>query len=282
MWPAGESSIRTKYVTLADGLSLRVVEAGMPAGRPVILAHGWGGCVYSYLEMIPALADAGYRVLAIDLPGFGLSDKPASPDVYTLDAMSRIVGETVTRLGVDRFAFVGHSMGGAIGLSLARQRNTRVEKLVLVNSVGLGRAPLMRPVRALTPGAVERFLPPVFRRFTIHMILLLAFATRGRPTQRDIDEYWAPTQFPEMMRACRLLAHHFAFDPLPDATLQAVNVPVLAVCTGRDRIVLGGAERAALIPGARLLAFQEGGHLAMQECADRVNPAILSFLESAS
>ena len=282
MWPAGESSIRTKYITLDDGLSLRVVEAGMPAGRPVILVHGWGGCVYSYLEMIPALADAGYRVLAIDLPGFGLSDKPASPDVYTLDAMSRIVGETATRLGVDRFAFVGHSMGGAIGLSLARQRNTRVEKLVLVNSVGLGRAPLMRPVRALTPGAVERFLPPVFRRFTIHMILLLAYATKGRPTDRDIDEYWAPTQFPEMMRACRLLAHHFAFDPLPDTALQSLTVPVLAVCTGRDRMVLGGAERAALIPGARLLAFEEGGHLAMQECADRVNPAILSFLQSAS
>jgi pimeloyl-ACP methyl ester carboxylesterase len=282
MWPAGESSIRTKYITLDDGLSLRVVESGMPAGRPVILVHGWGGCVYSYMEMIPALADAGYRVLAMDLPGFGLSDKPASPAVYTLDAMSRIVVETATKLGVDRFAFVGHSMSGAIGLSLARQRSTCIDKLVLINSVGLGRAPLMRPVRALTPGAVERLLPPVFRRFTIHMILLLAYATKGRPTDRDIDEYWAPTQFPEMMRACRLLAHHFAFDPLPDEVLQSLAVPVLAVCTARDRMVFGAAERAALIPGARLLAFEEGGHLAMQECADRVNPAIIKFLQSAS
>lgn len=282
MWPAGESSLRTKYVTLDDGLSIRVIEGGLPAGRPVLLVHGWGGCVYSYREMMPALADAGYRVLAMDLPGFGLSAKPESPDVYTLDAMSRVVSETATKLGMDRFSFIGHSMGGSIGLSLARQRNPRLNGLVLINSVGLGRAPLMRPVRALTPGPIERLLPPAMRRMTIHLILRLAFATKGRPTERDIDEYWAPTQFPQMMRACRLLAHHFDFDPLPDAALKALTVPVLAVGTGRDRMVLGCAERAGLIPGARVFAFDDGGHLAMQECADRVNPVILQFLKQAA
>ena len=282
MWPAGESSLRTKYVTLEDGLSIRVIEGGIPSGRPVLLAHGWGGCVYSYREMMPALADAGYRVLAMDLPGLGLSSKPESPQVYTLEAMSRAVLETATKLGVDRFSFIGHSMGGAVGLHLARLENTPVDSVVLINSVGLGRVPLMRPVRVLTPGPVERLLTPAFRRITIHLILRIAFATKGRPTARDIDEYWAPTQFPEMMRACRLLAHHFDFDPLPDETLQALRIPVLAVGTGRDRMVLGCAERARLIPGARVLAFEEGGHLAMQECSDRVNPAVLDFLRSSS
>lgn len=274
--------MRTKYVTLGDGSKVRVIEAGLPGGAPVILVHGWGGCVYSFSETIPALADAGYRVLAIDLPGFGLSDKPASTAAYTNEAMARAVRETTTRLGVHRFAFIGHSMGGAIGLDLARQPDRCVEKLVLINSIGLGRTPLMRPVRALTPGAVERLLPPLLRRVTIYLILRLAFATKGRPTGRDIDEYWAPTQFPEMMRACRLLAHHFDFDPLPDATLRALDVPLLAVGTGRDRMVHGCAERARLVPGARVLRFEEGGHLAMQECADRVNPAILDFLRSAA
>ena len=173
-------------------------------------------------------------------------------------------------------------MGGAIGLDLARRPNSRVEKLVLINSIGLGRTPLMRPVRAVTPAAVERLLPPLLRRLTIHLILRIAFATKGRPTQRDIDEYWAPTQFPEMMRACRLLAHHFDFEPMADDALRILSVPLLAVGTGRDRMVHGSAERAHLVPGARVLAFEEGGHLAMQECADRVNPAILDFLRSAA
>lgn len=274
--------MRTKYVTLGDGLRIRVIEAGIPGGAPVILIHGWGGCVYSFSETIPALADAGYRVLAIDLPGFGLSDKPEPVAAYTNDAMSRAVSETATRLGIERFSFIGHSMGGAIGLDLARQPNSRVEKLVLINSIGLGRTPLMRPVRTITPAAVERLLPPLLRRFTIHLILRIAFATKGRPTQRDIDEYWAPTQFPEMMRACRLLAHHFDFEPMADDALRMLTVPLLAVGTGRDRMVHGSAERAHLVPGARVLAFEEGGHLAMQECADRVNPAILDFLRSAA
>ena len=274
--------MRTKYVTLGDGLRIRVIEAGIPGGAPVILIHGWGGCVYSFSETIPALADAGYRVLAIDLPGFGLSDKPEPVAAYTNDAMSRAVSETATRLGIERFSFIGHSMGGAIGLDLARQPNSRVEKLVLINSIGLGRTPLMRPVRTITPAAVERLLPPLLRRFTIHLILRIAFATKGRPIQRDIDEYWAPTQFPEMMRACRLLAHHFDFEPMADDALRMLTVPLLAVGTGRDRMVHGSAERAHLVPGARVLAFEEGGHLAMQECADRVNPAILDFLRSAA
>jgi pimeloyl-ACP methyl ester carboxylesterase len=278
MWPAGEPSIRTSYITLAAGHSLRVVEAGLAAGPPVLLVHGWGACAYSFAELMPALADAGYRVLAIDLPGFGLSDKPAARDVYTTAAMASVVAEAASRLGLERYSFIGHSMGGAIGLRLALRAKPGVEKLVLLNSVGLGRAPLMGPVRLLTPGFIEPLLPALFRRITIRLILRLAFGTRGRPTSRDIDEYWAPTQFPEMLRACRLLAHVFDFDPLPASTLAAVKVPVLAVGTGRDRMVLGCAERAELIPGARILRVTEGGHLALQECADKVNPAVLRFL----
>lgn len=282
MWPAGEPAISTSYITLRSGHSIRVVEAGSPAGAPVLLVHGWGACVYSYAEMMPALAGAGYRVLAIDLPGFGLSDKPATRDAYTTAAMASVVAEAATRLGLERYSFIGHSMGGAIGLRLAFGGEHGIEKLVLLNSVGLGRAPLMGPVRLLTPGFIEPLLPPLFRRITIKLILRLAFGAKGRPTARDIDEYWAPTQFPAMLRACRLLAHAFDFDPLPDSRLAGVKVPVLAVGGGRDRMVLGCAERAELIPGARILTFDEAGHLALQECAERVNPAILRFLQDAA
>lgn len=278
MWPAGESSIRTKYVTLASGLSIRAVESGLPKGAPILMVPGWGSCVYSYSETIPALADAGYRVLAIDLPGLGLSDKPELGSSYTTGAMTRAVSDAATRLGLDRFTFVGHSMGGAIGLRLVLEGESRITKLVLLNSVGLGRAPLMGPVRLLSPRLIDPLLPAMARRLTFRFILELAFGTSGRPTRRDVEQYWAPSQFSAMLRACRLLAHHFDFDPLPDDTLQRIDVPVLAVGAGRDRLVLGGSERARLIPGARLLMLNDGGHLAFQERASTVNPAILDFL----
>jgi pimeloyl-ACP methyl ester carboxylesterase len=278
MWPAGESSIRTKYITLPSGISIRVVEAGLPNGAPLLLVPGWGSCVYSYSDTIPALADAGYRVLAIDLPGLGLSDKPGLASTYTTTAMTRAVSDAATSLGLDRFTFVGHSMGGAIGLRLVLEGEPRIEKLVLLSSVGLGRAPLMGPVRLLLPRLVDPLLPAIARRLTFRFILALAFGTPGRPTQRDVDQYWAPSQFPEMLRACRLLAHNFDFDPLPDEALRKIDIPVLAIAAGRDRLVLGCSERARLIPGARVLTLDDGGHLAFQERASTVNPAILGFL----
>ena len=279
MWPAGESAIRTKRIRLARGISLRVVESGLPNGAPVLLVPGWGACVYSYSETMPALADAGYRVLAIDLPGLGLSDKPASATAYTTSAMTRAVSEAATSLGLDRFTFVGHSMSGAIGLRLVLEGERRIEKLVLLSSVGLGRAPLMGPVRRLSPRLVDPLLPALARRLTFRLILELAFGTPGRPTTRDVEQYWAPSQFPEMLRACRLLAHNFDFDPLPDDSLRRIAVPVLAVGAGRDRLVRGCSERARLIPGARVLVVDDGGHLAFQERASTVNPAILEFLK---
>src|SRR5918993_3832852 len=83
MWPAGVSSLRSRHVTTASGHSVRVVESGPVDGPPILLVHGWGSSVYSFSDTIPALANGGNRVLALDLPGFGLSDKPADADCYT-------------------------------------------------------------------------------------------------------------------------------------------------------------------------------------------------------
>lgn len=248
----------------------------------MLLIHGWGACVYSYDAMMPALANAGYRALALDLPGFGLSDKPSSADVYTTRAMSHAVLDAATALGVDRFTLVGHSMGGAIGLRLATQREPRLEKLILLNAVGLDRAPLMAPLRYVTPRVIEPLIVAMVRRAVVRLILRLAYASRGRPTPADVDQYWAPTQFPEMLRACRLLVHHFDFGLVSDDALRAIRVPVLAIGSNRDRMVLGSAKRAGLIAGATHLEVNEGGHLALQECAARVNGAALDFLVKRS
>ena len=261
---------------------MRVVESGPADGPPVVLVHGWGSCVYSFSDTIPALASGGHHVLALDLPGFGLSDKPAEPDFYTTQGVGRGVLETASALGVDRFTYLGHSMGGAVGLRLVLGGERRIERLVLLNAVGLGRAPLMAPVRFFSPRFVEPLLKAFVRRTTVKLILRIAFATTMRPTDEDVEQYWAPSQFPEMLRACRLLAHNFDFHALSDAELQAIDVPVLAVGSGRDRMVLGCADRAALIPNARVLTLEEGGHLSQQECADRVNPAILAFLKATT
>ena len=77
-FPAGWTGLSARRVTLADGLSVRVVEAGPPDGPPVVLIHGWAVSSYLWRHTLGGLAAAGYRTYAPDLPGHGLSDAPTN------------------------------------------------------------------------------------------------------------------------------------------------------------------------------------------------------------
>lgn len=278
MYPAGEQGIASRYVSLANGLALRVAESGPRDGKPVIMVHGWGSCVYSFSENIPALAAAGYRVAAIDLPGHGLSDKPVDEAHYTTEALGAAVLGAADALGIDRFTYVGHSMGGALGLRMAESGERRIERLAVISAASLGTAPIIGVAKLFSPRFINRLIPPILTRATITMVLRVAYSTSGRPTTRDVDEYWATTQFDEGAWACRALLHRFTFERVPDESLRALRLPVLVVLGGRDRLVLGGGGRAALIPGVRSVTIPEGGHLVMQECAGRTNAEMLGFL----
>jgi pimeloyl-ACP methyl ester carboxylesterase len=282
MYPAGIAGITVRYVTINGGLRFRVLDSGPERGPVVMLIHGWGANVYSFAETIPALVDAGHRVLALDLPGHGLSDKPIDDAVYTTRALATAVTLVATALGVSRLSVIGHSMGGAIALELARRSELAIDGLVLISSVGIGRALIVQPLRLLSPSIVNRFTPRLLTRRLVHLILRLAFATSGRPSQRDVDEYWAPSQFPEYAWACRACAHRFTWRRLAAAALRDIRIPVLVVTGGRDVLIRGAAKTARLIPTARVVNVPEGGHVVMQECATQTNPEILRFLRAGS
>jgi pimeloyl-ACP methyl ester carboxylesterase len=266
MYPAGVPGITVRYVAIANDVSIRVIEAGPARDDAVLLVHGWAGCVYTFSEMIPALAAAGHRIVAFDLTGHGLSDKPTDDSRYTTRALSESVLAVADALGIRRFTFVGHSMGGSLGLDLATRGERRINALVLINSVGLGRIPMLTPVRLLT-------------RPVATGILHLAYGTPSRPTSRDIDEYWAPTQFDEFLWACRACLHKVNWNRTPATKLRSLRIPVLVIIGGRDHLVRATTSRAGLIPTARVVKVREGGHLVLQECSPKTNAEILLFLK---
>jgi pimeloyl-ACP methyl ester carboxylesterase len=278
MFPAGVAGITVREITVAGDITLRVIESGPQREDVVLLVHGWGGSVYTFAEMIPALAAAGYRVIAFDLPGHGLSDKPVDEERYTSRMMADAVLAVADAMAAKRFAFIGHSMGGALGLDLATKGERRLTSLVLINAVGIARIPLLWPVRLLSPRIVNRWVPALLARGTVRAILLAAFGTKGRPTPRDIDEYWAPTQFNGFAWACRAALHHMNWRPVAATKLRSLRLPVLVISGGRDRVVINTAKRAGLIPTARIVKIKDGGHLVLQECAPRTNDEILRFL----
>ena len=279
MYPAGVAGLRSSYVTLPDGITVRVVEGGpREADRAVVLVHGWGACLYSFAEMIPALVARDHRVIALDLPGYGLSDKPSDEGRYTTAYMSEAVAVVIRSLGVTRFAMVGHSMGGRVALDEAVRRTPGLEKIVLVNAVGLGIVPIIPVLRPFAPRLVDRFTPRLVTRTLVRAILAVAFATPGRPTRRDLDEYWAPSQFPEYARSCRATLHRAEWARVDAEALKGITIPVLAIFGGHDRLVRGGKDRAALIPSARIVNVAAGGHIVLQECSDQTNEEITRFL----
>jgi pimeloyl-ACP methyl ester carboxylesterase len=278
MYPAAEPRINVRYVELKDGTRVRVIESIPEQRDAVLLVHGWGGSVYSFAETIPAIAAAGYRAIAMDLPGHGLSDKPTDETKYTTAALADTVLAVADALGLRRFTLVGHSMGGGIALELALRGERRLERIVLINPIGLGKVPTIIPVRLISPKIVNRFTPALLGRATIRLILNMAFSARGRPTTRDIEEYWAPTQFDEFAWACRACVHQATWKRISSSRLRALRLPVLVIMGGKDHVIRDVAARAKLIPTAQLIEIPEGGHLVMQEFATRTNAKLLLFL----
>ena len=253
VFPAGRAGHELHDVSLADGERVRVVHcppapsAGAFSTRTppvVVCVHGWGCSLYSYNKVLRPVADAGCDVWAPDVRGHGWSDKPLDPVRYTPDALGGWVIALLDRLRLDRVVLVGHSMGGAVVMRAALQAPDRVAGLLLLAPVGFGAIPRTRLLRMATPRWLDPVLPYLAWRALIAVGLRTGYGRIGRPSARDIDEYWAPTADPNFSRASRLVAHAFNWEPGDPKDLARVACPVHIVLGERDNLVPGGLARA--------------------------------------
>jgi pimeloyl-ACP methyl ester carboxylesterase len=121
------------------GQPTRLLERG--SGPPVVVLHGWGGRIESVAPVVNCL-ERGFRVLALDLPGFGESPVPSG--AWGTADYAAFVRDTLTELGVDKAHFVGHSFGAKTSIYLAATHPDLVDKLVLQGSSGLRSAPSIK------------------------------------------------------------------------------------------------------------------------------------------
>ncbi len=259
----------------ADGLRLHYVEAG--EGDPVLLIHGFGASTFSYRFAIPELAQH-YRVVALDLKGFGYSERPTSSD-YSLTAQADLVGRAMDRLGIERAAVVGHSMGGAVAMRLALRHPDRVSRLVLVDS-----ATERHMARALLPGRMLVLFVPIIATLTVHRRAFRRFALRNavhdpaHVTPEVVEGYMRPTRFKGYARGmAALLAGRGHDEPL---ALERIAQPTLILWGEHDRWLppSEGEALAKSIPNAQLVLVRGAGHLPLEEQPDESNKALLEFL----
>ncbi len=116
----------------ANGVRLHYVEQG--SGPLVILLHGFPDFWYSWREQIPALAAAGYRVVAPDLRGYNESERPLGIEAYALDTLAADVAALITALGAERATVVGHDWGGLVAWHVAMHHPEVVSSLVIMNA----------------------------------------------------------------------------------------------------------------------------------------------------
>jgi pimeloyl-ACP methyl ester carboxylesterase len=259
------------------GQLVHVEQAG--AGEPVVLLHGFGASAYSWRKVMPALAE-GHRVVAIDLNGFGYTQRPRSRESYTREGQAKLVLETMDALGIARAHIVGHSYGGGITLYLASRHPERFRSMVLVDSSAptyandrRSRAAALRPLDALfvrtlalRPGAVRKAL---------------------------LRSFWDDSKVtPELVRAysdrVAVEGVGYAFygltAPVPPGApveLETIEIPTLVVWGAHDELISpeSGRRAAARLPHSEFVLLDGSGHLPMEEQPEALLRAILPFLE---
>jgi pimeloyl-ACP methyl ester carboxylesterase len=277
-------------VTLSDGVTVRVAESGDASAPTVLLVHGWGASMYMWRDWFAPLAAAGRRVVAVDLPGHGLSDKPTDLGRYTLASLVGVLREVIELRALETPDIVAQSMGGTIALAAAVRRAAPVGRLVLVNPACFGSVSALRLARRVTPLATKPVVDRLVPRWVVARGHRLVFGDPSLITDEDIDQYWAPSQFPGYARAMLRLVHEFSWDR-PSVrvmvsrlrSLAPPTAPPLVVLGTRDRLVLGARAYAAAVraAGAPLEIFESdgGGHAVTEERPGEVLGVVRRFLQ---
>ena len=275
---------------MVRGIRRHLATAGPSDGPVVLLHHGWPQHWYQWRHLIPALADAGHRVIAPDARGFGWSEYPPDEDFSHAAFVDDVVALCET-LGLERITYVGHDWGCWFGFLLGLRRPDLVERAVLMSAPDPWPAPpapdvetvlrfsrLAYQVAIASPTPPGRLKPALFR--------LIALAAHGnRFSERELDTYLIPLSQPSQQRASTLLYRNTLLrELLPIArgayAHQRLAMPVLYMIGDRDLLFDEGALSRLPSHGDRVEAeaVRGAGHFVPEETPDLVRDRVLSFL----
>ncbi|MGZ3426830.1 MAG: alpha/beta fold hydrolase [Polyangia bacterium] len=261
-----------------------VHRGGKSGGAPLVLIHGWMMSHWYFRPVLERLADAaGRELFAVDLPGFGESDRP-SPTAFAYDAaaFADVVDGVMGALGLARADVLGHSMGGGVAITLAARHPERVQRLVAV-------AAALYRISVGTPIARLALLPVVGRHLVRYGMTRRAFAAACRQeTVRDgrcLDDEWVDYYWARLQRAGGHDASHACLTVLTTAAENnadpgRVRAPTLLVWGDEDRLIplAHGRRLQRAIAGARLDIVPASGHMPFIERADEFMRVVLPFL----
>lgn len=253
-------------------------------GHPVVLLHGIGRSLEDWADTLPALAER-HRVYALDLIGFGLTDKPDVP--YTLAGLARFVKHYLNAVDETRpVTLIGNSLGGAVAQQFAVLYPQQVRRLILVNSAGFGQDVTVALRMLAVPRLGERLMTPDPRNSARTVKSLFHDPRFATPARREHALFLAgqPDRSRAYLSVARFLGNWRGVHPEWRDTLTrhlaTLQVPTLIVWGERDRILpathLNHARR--LYPHARTHLFPDTGHMPQIERAEEFNTLVTRFI----
>lgn len=262
---------------------LNVYAEELGRGPVILLLHGLGGSSYTWRFIAPRLANS-HRVIALDMRGFGRSDKPFD-NAYSSQDHAAVVRAFIRAAGLRRITLVGHSYGGMVALRLALDRRLepdRIARLVVMNAPAYpqpfssGVSFLRRPV---LPYLALLMVPPELTATIAFMMESVGF---DRVTDRDISIYAEPLSSPGGPHALIETARQIVPDDLGSiiARYPSIRVPTLVLWCRTDQVVplKTGARLAKAIPGARLAVIDGCDHMPTEQAPGAVVAELRRFL----
>lgn len=277
----------------ANGIRLHCVEEG--SGPLVLLLHGWPEFWWSWRHQLPALAAAGYRAVAVDLPGYGTSDKPDR--AYSEPWVNACLAALVPALGEERTVLVGHDWGGLLVWPFARRYPHLLHGVVGVNTPDLPRGTLpplevMAKVFTADPNYIMQFQPfgPADWILGRDVPAWLESVYRGPATRHPevfTDDVLA--RYIEVFSEPGAITPPIDYYRNMDANWRAaaelterIDVPALMICAEHDPVLspalsTGMEDR---VPNLTRVLIADCGHWTQQEQPDAVNTALIDFSRS--
>ncbi|MBJ7335624.1 MAG: alpha/beta hydrolase [Chloroflexi bacterium] len=278
----------------ADGVQSVIAEAGDPQDPALLLIHGFGGSTFGYRDVMEPLAARGWHVIAIDLPGFGLSEKSWGRD-YSHKAQATFALAVLDQLKVDRAVLLGHSMGGNViswMLALAPERIAGlayIDAAVVQPKSGVSSSPSaaallldVPPIRRLTRIVIRNAFSPA----TFGELLSSAFAVKSAVTPTLVAGYAASSLLRDWDLALLGIIRDGAKNALPEtiATLSAAaGAPPTLILWGRDDSwvpLTSGEVLRADLPEAEWVVLPGIGHVPFEEDAPAFIAAVGGWLDT--
>ncbi|MGZ4916784.1 MAG: alpha/beta fold hydrolase [Halobacteriota archaeon] len=280
---------------------VRIFAQDWGSGKPIVFVHGWPFSHRMFEYQMLDLAQHGYRVVALDLRGYGQSDKPWEGNDY--DSWANDLGSVIAALDLRDVTLAGFSMGGAIAMHyLATHDDTRVTKLALIaaagprmvvgpdNPKGVPREVfdvLIAGDLADRAKAKRTFAQLAFHNYPYLTLLQLLYRSRSVAATATVDYHVSEelsSWFEQMGMEASPRASVRGLEELRDRDLRkelsAIRVPTRIFHGVHDRVVpfaLGAEEQQRLIDQAKVIRFEDSGHGIFYQEKDKLNEELIRF-----